>query len=73
MSVRLFVCGIQETFETKMNKDGGITIPKINAEHINLEPLNPGMSAFYRLVALMLPTSINPISAINIDTGLMRL
>jgi len=56
-----------------MNKDGGITIPKINAEHINLEPLNPGMSAFYRLVALMLPTSINPISAINIDTGLMRL
>ena len=34
MSVRLFGRGIDETFYTKMNKDGRITIPKINAELI---------------------------------------
>jgi hypothetical protein len=32
MSVRLFNLGIEENFYTKMNKDGRITIPKINAE-----------------------------------------
>ncbi len=34
ITVRLFNRGIQETFYTKMNKDGRITIPKINAEII---------------------------------------
>ena len=34
ISVRLFDRGIEETFYTKMNKDGRITIPKINAELI---------------------------------------
>ena len=32
INVRLFARGIQETFYTKMNKDGRVTIPKINAE-----------------------------------------
>ena len=37
MSVRLFGRGIDETFYTKMNKDGRITIPKINAELIKTQ------------------------------------
>ena len=35
--VRLFGRGIDETFYTKMNKDGRITIPKINAELIKTQ------------------------------------
>ena len=34
VSVRLFNLAIEETFYTKMNKDGRVTIPKINAELI---------------------------------------
>jgi len=34
VSVCLFGRGVNETFYTKMNKDGRITIPKINAEII---------------------------------------
>jgi len=34
ISVRQFEVGIQETFFAKMNKDGRITIPKIDAEII---------------------------------------
>jgi hypothetical protein len=30
----LYAVGVDETFYTKMNKDGRITIPKINAELI---------------------------------------
>ena len=37
ISIRLFDLGIQETFYTKMNKDGRITIPKINAELIKTQ------------------------------------
>ena len=37
ISVRLFGRGIDETFYTKMNKDGRITIPKINAELIKTQ------------------------------------
>ena len=37
ISVRLFDLGIEETFYTKMNKDGRITIPKINAELIKTQ------------------------------------
>ena len=37
VSVRLFGRGIEETFYTKMNKDGRITIPKINAELIKTQ------------------------------------
>ena len=37
ISVRLFGGGIDETFYTKMNKDGRITIPKINAEVIKTQ------------------------------------
>jgi hypothetical protein len=34
MTVQLFGRGVHETFYAKMNKDGRITIPKINAELI---------------------------------------
>jgi len=34
ITIRLFERAIQETFFAKMNKDGRITIPKINAEII---------------------------------------
>ena len=37
ITVRLFGLGIQETFYTKMNKDGRITIPKIYAEVIKTQ------------------------------------
>ena len=37
VSVRLFDRGIDETFYTKMNQDGRITIPKINAELIKIQ------------------------------------
>ena len=37
ISVRLLNRGIEETFYTKMNKDGRITIPKINAELIKTQ------------------------------------
>ena len=37
ITVRQFDRGIQETFYTKMNKDGRITIPKIIAELIKIQ------------------------------------
>jgi bifunctional DNA-binding transcriptional regulator/antitoxin component of YhaV-PrlF toxin-antitoxin module len=37
ISIRHFNRGIEETFYTKMNKDGRITIPKINAELIKTQ------------------------------------
>ncbi len=37
INVRLFDLGIDETFYTKMNKDGRITIPKINTEIIKTQ------------------------------------
>ena len=37
ITLRLFERGIDETFYAKMNKDGRITIPKINAELIKTQ------------------------------------
>ncbi|MGA3288705.1 MAG: hypothetical protein ABSD42_00495 [Candidatus Bathyarchaeia archaeon] len=34
VSVRLFGRGVDETFYAKMNKDGRITVPKLNADLI---------------------------------------
>ena len=55
MSVRLFNLGIEENFYTKMNKDGRITIPKINAELIKTRTQKEGTLSEYAFEITLKP------------------